>query len=187
MTGGTLFTYKQVLSLFCKDIEQRLPLLQETPEMDPLFADALPALVTNIHALKSASASIGAAEVSARAAELEAVGKAGNLALLRKDLPAFAEQLAELIHDIKKALEPRAPENRNASVSSLLVSHTSILTELAEALKSQNISEIDRILDDINREQLDTETKEILEKISDNVLMAEFDSALKAIEQLLNK
>jgi len=182
MTGGTLLAYKQVLSLFCKDVEERLPLLQKTPE-----ADTLPSLVTNIHALKSASASIGAAEVSARAAELEAVGKAGDLALIRKDLPAFAGQIAELIRNIKKALEPKAPENRNASVSSLLVSHSAILTELAEALKSQNISEIDRILDDINREQLDGETKEILEKISDNVLMAEFDSALKAIEQLLKK
>jgi len=182
MTGGTLLTYKQVLSLFCKDIEQRLPLLQKTPE-----TDALPVLVTNIHALKSASASIGAAEVSARAAELEAAGKAGNLALIRENLPAFAGQLAELIRNIKKALEPKAPENRNASVSSLLVSHSAIFTELAEALKSQNISEIDRILDDINREQLDAETKEILDKISDNVLMAEFDSALKAVEQLLKK
>jgi len=181
MTGGTLLTYKQVLSLFCKDIEQRLPLLQKTPE-----TDALPALVTHVHALKSASASIGAAEVSARAAELETAGKGGDLAFIRKNLPAFAEQLAELIHDVKKALEPaKTPENRNASVSSLLVSYSSLFTELAEAMKSQNISEIDRILDDINRESLDTKTKEILDKISDNVLMAEFDSALKAIEQLI--
>jgi signal transduction histidine kinase/CheY-like chemotaxis protein/HPt (histidine-containing phosphotransfer) domain-containing protein len=188
MTGGTLLTYKQVLSLFCKDIEQRLPLLQKTPETDPPLADTLPALVTHVHALKSASASIGAAEVSARAAELETAGKAGDLAFIRKNLPAFAEQLAELMHDVKKALEPaKTPENRNASVSSLLVSYSSLFTELAEALKSQNISEIDRILDDINRESLDTKTKEILEKISDNVLMAEFDSALKAIEQLLGK
>jgi len=187
MTGGTLLTYKQVLSLFCKDVEQRLPLLQKTPETDPPLTDILPALVTNIHALKSASASIGAAEVSAQAAELEAMGKAGDLAFIRKNLPVFAERLAELIHDIKKAMEPKAPENRNASVSSLLVSHSSMLRELAEALRSQNISEIDRILDDINQESLDAKTREILEKISDNVLMAEFDSALNAIEQLLDK
>ena len=187
MTGGTLLTYKQVLSLFCKDIEQRLPLLQKTPETDPPLADILPTLVTNIHALKSASASIGAAEVSAQAAELETMGKAGDLAFIRKNLPAFAERLAELIRAIKKAMEPKAPEEQQYLDPSLYTAHFSLIMELAEALKSQDISEIDRILDELNQKPLDTETKEILEKISDNVLMAEFGSALNAIEQLLDR
>jgi len=182
MTGGTLLTYKQVLSLFCKDIEQRLPLLQKTPE-----TDALPVLVTNIHALKSASASIGATEVSAQAAELETMGKAGDLAFISKNLPAFAGHLAELIHDIKKALEPKALEEEKCLAPSLYTAHFSLFMELAEALKTQNISGIDRILDELNQKSLDTKTKEILEKISDNVLIAEFDSALNAVGQLLNK
>jgi CheY-like chemotaxis protein len=179
MTGGTLAAYKQVLALFCKDIEERLPLLQKTPEEDTLSA-----LVTHVHALKSASASIGAAEVSAQAAGLESVGKAGDVAFIRRNLPAFAQQLAELRNNIRAAIEFQGEgtpvSNQETDISACIP----VLRELAEALKSQNASEIDRILDALNQKPLDSKTKEMVNKISDDVLMTEFDSALKTIGEL---
>ncbi|MDR2740260.1 MAG: response regulator, partial [Treponema sp.] len=60
MTGGTVAGYRKVLAQFRKDAQERLALLQEPPE-----PGALPLFVTQAHALKSASASLGAAEVSA--------------------------------------------------------------------------------------------------------------------------
>jgi len=100
MTGGTVAAYKQVLSLFCKDVEERLPLLQKSPEMD-----TLPLFITQIHSLKSASGSIGAQKVSSMAAGLEAVGKAGDTAFIRESLPDFTEQLKELVKNIRTALQ----------------------------------------------------------------------------------
>ncbi|MDR2717484.1 MAG: response regulator [Treponema sp.] len=176
MTGGTVTAYRQVLSLFRKDAHDRLPLLQTMPA-----PEALPALVTQVHALKSASASLGAGEISAQAAGLEAAGKAGDMAFIRDNLPAFAQQLRELTENIRTALqlnETAVPH------SSFLLAHSSLFDELAEALKSQNVSEIDRIIDELNQKPLDTKAKEILEKISDDVLMTEFDSALKTIKEL---
>ncbi|MDR0301303.1 MAG: response regulator [Treponema sp.] len=100
LTGGTLSSYKQVLSMFCKDVEDRLPLMQKI-----LKENDLPAFVTNIHALKSASASIGAAQVSEQAAGFEAIGKAGDAAFIRKNLPAFVQQLEDLIKGIDASLK----------------------------------------------------------------------------------
>jgi len=100
MTGGTETGYRTVLSMFCKDVENRLPVLQTVPETDTLSA-----FIIHVHSLKSTSASIGAAQVSAMAAEIEAAGKAGELALIKKRLPAFAKRLAELIKNIRTALE----------------------------------------------------------------------------------
>ncbi|MDR2701982.1 MAG: response regulator, partial [Spirochaetaceae bacterium] len=180
MTGGTMAAYIKVLSLFCKDIEERLPLLQKTPD-----ADTLPLLVTQFHALKSASASIGAQEISSQAASLEAVGKAGDTSFVREGLPVFAEQLAELVLYIKKALETEGPEKQKPLDSSFLISHSSLFHELAEALKSQNALEIDRILKELNQKPPDAKIREALERISDDVLMTEFDNALKIIEKLL--
>jgi hypothetical protein len=54
-----------------------------------------------------------------------------------------------------------------------------ILHELVAALKSQNSTEIDRLLDELSKKQLDVKTKETIEQISDQVLMADFDGALK--------
>jgi signal transduction histidine kinase/CheY-like chemotaxis protein/HPt (histidine-containing phosphotransfer) domain-containing protein len=100
MTGGTQEVYREVLALFCKDVEERMPLLRQTPN-----EDTLPALVIHIHSLKSASASIGAQEISTQAAGLEAVGKAGDVGFIRQMLPDFADQLEELVKGIKAALE----------------------------------------------------------------------------------
>jgi len=177
MTGGTLTSYKQVLAVFCKDAQERLPSLQKTPE-----ADALLSFVTNVHALKSALASLGAKDISEIAAELEAAGKATDMAFIREHLPVFAQQLTELIIDIDKALKQKSPENTSPSPRADL---SSLFKELASALKSQNAADIDRILDELNQKSTDSKTKTALEKISDDILMTEFDSALKTIGELL--
>jgi two-component system, sensor histidine kinase and response regulator len=179
MTGGTLTLYKQVLAMFCKDAQERLPLMGKTPEADNLLN-----FVTNVHALKSASASIGAKNISENAAELEAAGKATDMAFIREHLPAFAQQLTELIVNIDKALGRKETKNTD-SPSSLRADHSSLFKELASALNSQNAADIDRILEELNQKQLDTQTKEMLNKISDDVLVTEFDSAVKTIEELL--
>ena len=58
------------------------------------------------------------------------------------------------------------------------------LRELAAALKSQKAPDIDQILEELNQKPLDSKTKKALEKIADDVLMAEYDSALKTIQEL---
>ena len=185
MTGGTLAAYRKVLALFCKDAEDRLPLLQKTPE-----ADAMLAFITHVHALKSALASLGAEEIAAGAAEFEAAGKAADMAFIREHLPSFAQQLAELVLSIKEALKTIEPENppapsSQADHSSLLIEHASLFKELAEALKKRNSADIDRIISALGEYPLDIKIKEALEKISDDVLMTEFESALKTIDEVL--
>jgi signal transduction histidine kinase/CheY-like chemotaxis protein/HPt (histidine-containing phosphotransfer) domain-containing protein len=185
MTGGTVTAYTQVLSLFCKDAQDRLPLLQKTPE-----AAAMSAFITHVHALKSASASIGVHEISSLAAELEAAGKAADTAFISEHLPVFAQQLAELLENIRDALELDKPEFQDVHYSPLPKSalsspHSQLFKELADALKSQKISEIKRILNMLNQQAQDSRLKEILEQISDQVLMTEFDNAVKIVEELI--
>jgi len=179
MTGATLAAYKQVLTIFCKDTEDRMSLLQKTPE-----AAALPAFITYVHALKSASASIGAAEISALAAELEKAGNGGDMAFINERLPAFARRLGELTENIRAALQL----NKTAVDSSLpIIDHSSLFEELADALKTQNVPDIDRIIAALGEKPLDIKTKEALDKISDDVLMTEFENALKTIDEVLGK
>jgi CheY-like chemotaxis protein len=94
--GGNMEVYGQILRLFCEDAEERLPVLQSVPE-----AAGLLGMTTQLHALKSASASIGAAEVSALALKLETAGKAGDMTFIQENLSGFAEQLAELVKNIR--------------------------------------------------------------------------------------
>jgi signal transduction histidine kinase/DNA-binding NarL/FixJ family response regulator/HPt (histidine-containing phosphotransfer) domain-containing protein len=182
-TGGTLAAYRKVLSIFCKDVEDRLPLLQKTPD-----ADTLPAFITHVHSLKSASASIGAQEISSLAAGLETTGKAGNTDFIRENLPDFVQQLAELEKNIRAALSADketvpADINNEADISAFIP----IFNELAGVLKSQNISGIDRIIDELNQKPLDSKVKETVEQISNEVLVAEYGKAGEILERLLTR
>jgi CheY-like chemotaxis protein len=180
MTGGTVAAYKQVLSMFRADVQERLPLLNK------VAADALPAFITQVHALKSASASLGAAEVSTRAAGLEAAGKTGNIAFIQENLSGFTRQLAELIEEIAAALNKDAASDAPPSGSDAPSPPISELNDLAEALRSQNAADIDRLLDELGQKPLDAETRKTVDMISDTILIAEFDKALEIIGGLLN-
>jgi two-component system, sensor histidine kinase and response regulator len=185
MTGGTVDNYVKVLSLFCKDIEERLSLLQKPPS-----ADTMSAFITNVHALRSASASVGVQEISNRAAEFETAGKAADMIFIREHLSEFAKQLTALVKNIRNALESGKPEYHDvpqdsSGTASLSPLQSQLFNELAEALKLQKVSEIKRILNMLEQQEQDSKLKKILEQISDQVLMTEFDSALKIIDEAL--
>jgi CheY-like chemotaxis protein len=192
MTGGTVAAYRMVLSVFYKDTEKRLPLFLTPPD-----ADTLPEFITKVHALKSASASIGAADIPAQAAELEAAGKDGDLAFIRERLNGFAEQLSNLLKNIREAMqadaaykndEKTAPpdESHGSSVRALHAQRqVELLGELKEALQLKKPGDIDLFLEQLTRQAQDAGIKEALEKISDEVLMNEYENALKIVKEIL--
>jgi CheY-like chemotaxis protein/HPt (histidine-containing phosphotransfer) domain-containing protein len=118
MTGGKEEFYRRVLELYLKDALERLPRLQTVPEKD-----ALKTFITQVHSLKSASASIGAAELSAEAAALEAAGKSENLVFIKDNLRGFTEHLTEMTENIRTALKPAqspAPEGSGVEAEKTL-------------------------------------------------------------------
>ena len=177
MTGGTVEGYCKVLAMYKKDAEERLAILQTAPEESELSE-----FTTQVHALKSASASIGAAEISNEAAGLEAAGIAGDLSFIRENLPGFAEHLADLVKNINESL----PQENSTETGTDLSGYIPVFHEFAAALKSQKISAIDRSLEELMKKPFDSKTKEVLEIISGQVLMAEFDEAIKVIDELFN-
>jgi HPt (histidine-containing phosphotransfer) domain-containing protein len=105
LTGGKETTYRRILALFCKDAEQRLSALSKFVGGSIANEQDIAVIVSQAHALKGVTANIGAAEVSAEAARLEAAAKAGNTALITEVLPALVQQLAELINNTNAALK----------------------------------------------------------------------------------
>jgi signal transduction histidine kinase/FixJ family two-component response regulator/HPt (histidine-containing phosphotransfer) domain-containing protein len=184
MTGGTMKNYLAVLSVLCKDTEERLPLFTAVPE-----ANTLPAFTTQVHALKSAAAAIGAATVSEMAKNLEAAGKTGALVYIQGNLESFLKHLTELIKNIRTVLEADSviapdkipPPDSSGSKAPFTVR---LLHELEEALGAQKVEDIDRLLDELARRPLEAGVKEALEQVSDEVLMAEYNKALEIIREV---
>jgi signal transduction histidine kinase/CheY-like chemotaxis protein len=116
MCGGVESHYRNVLVQYCHDAEKFLPSLRETqkniaerkqPEVTPADASPLPWLqsfVIQIHALKSASASIGAEVLSNDAMLLEKAGMEGDLELIETHLEAFIQRFSEMVARINEIL-----------------------------------------------------------------------------------
>ena len=100
MIGGSLEIYRQALSIFSNDIEERLPYLKTFPDAEANFTK----FTTNVHALKSAAASLGAAEISTEAARLEDAGKDKDTIFMQENLSSFTEKLSEMAKNINTAL-----------------------------------------------------------------------------------
>ena len=104
MTSGKSEFYLRVLAMYTKEAEKRLSLLQSTP----LSLASLPVFIAHAHALKGLSGSIGAKEMSERAAGLESACTTGDLELIQKQFSGFEELLTELIKNINIALEAKS-------------------------------------------------------------------------------
>jgi len=188
LTGGTEAGYFSVLSQFCKDAKDRLNYLRST-----LDKDNLQLFITHVHALKSASGSIGAVELSAEAAYLEEAGKEGDWAFINGNFDRFMENLSELAEDIAVVLELRfladkgSEEGKPVKISGVNDKLIKLLEQLEKALRANHAEEIDNILSEINKESLDEKTSEIISMISDDILITEFDNAIKIIKELLGR
>jgi HPt (histidine-containing phosphotransfer) domain-containing protein len=104
MIGGSEGVYREVLALYCKDVEDRIDIFNRMPD-----GEGLPLFVTQVHALKIASASIGASAVAEEAARLETAGKEKNMAAVAEHLDRFREDLGALIGRIREALASDPP------------------------------------------------------------------------------
>ncbi|MDR3192491.1 MAG: response regulator [Treponema sp.] len=181
MTGGTEAGYRGVLAAYYQDALERLPLLEKPPEKGEL-----PSFVIQVHALKSASASIGAADLSKEAMELETAGKAGDLPAIREKLPGFREKLRRLTGELEKSGVLEEPDiNEEDSASETEGAFLPLLVSLREAFGRNDLREIDRLVEKLENAAPAGKEKKLLSNISDKLLMAEYDEAREALEEFL--
>jgi HPt (histidine-containing phosphotransfer) domain-containing protein len=99
MTGGSVEYYKKILRTFMYDGANTAEKIKNCLESKDLSM-----YVTHVHALKSATGSIGAFEASEMARKLEMAGSQGDLAFLEANTSRFLSQLDKLINNIRVAL-----------------------------------------------------------------------------------
>jgi signal transduction histidine kinase/DNA-binding response OmpR family regulator len=178
-TGGTESGYLKVLSVFYQDARKRLSQLKTAPS-----EQELPLFTTQVHALKSAAATIGAQTVSQEAAELEAAGKAGELEKIRGNLSRFTEDLENLTDKLGKALESiQGKTTANAPLEDWIP----LLKELREALKNEDIKTIDSIIAKLEKINLNEKMRTAVDEISDQILISEFEPATGMINKILGE
>ncbi|MDR1948802.1 MAG: response regulator [Spirochaetaceae bacterium] len=191
MTGGSEADYCEVLALYCQDCTGRLSLLHQFAAKETPVHEDFRFFTTQIHAIKGASASIGAMEVSQKAAALEQAGMVENLGLIRVGLGEFTEALAGLVERIRNALArygeavPEDPAAPGGDPRAAEGGWEAELLRLRQALIAEDIGPVDAILDQLDIMSMPPAARQLINDVSNNVLISEFKSAADLIEDFL--
>ena len=107
--GGDELAYREILSLYVESSEEKIPLLRELHAKKDAALYAI-----EVHALKSASLSIGSAGLSEAARELEAIARSGSLQGTDEKNSLLLAQYAEVAAAVRRYLELSAqPEQED--------------------------------------------------------------------------
>jgi len=182
-TGGTVAGYRKVLSTFGRDTMERLIFLDSylNEEYDEKKASLFSVYA---HSLKSALSFIGVQDLSDKAMALETAGKAGDQGYIKENLPDFNEKLTDLIKNIQKYVNSGSDNGGGGEIMS--PECVSLLRELVVLLESKAaFSKIDNIIEEIEKKTVNSELREVLDLVSDEVLMTEYDNALQIIKKIV--
>jgi CheY-like chemotaxis protein len=178
MTGGTLELYMRTLATFHKDGIQKI---EETKAS--LEAGNYPLYTTYVHALKSASANVGAFDISDFAKELEVAGNRMNSAFISLNNAKFLGNLETLLGNIGKVLASDREKQQGPVDFEILKSK---LGKLEEALEALDFDAINKASDDLQKFAQADEVGAGLEKILQNVLIGEYDEAVLEIKSFFS-
>ncbi|GBU20628.1 hypothetical protein R80B4_00507 [Fibrobacteres bacterium R8-0-B4] len=178
MTGGSERNYLRALSAFYKDGTDKLPQLAESFERGDTKAYAACA-----HAVKGAGASVGAVKLSSFAKALELAAKNENLNYIKENHETFMDEFKTLLGNIRYVVAPDGKQADAVRPDSEFIKGR--LTELRDALVEFNIEAADNALSALLGEQLDAATGEMLERVSNKILICEYDQALVIVDGML--
>jgi HPt (histidine-containing phosphotransfer) domain-containing protein len=175
--GGAQNRYMNLLEMFCRDARARLPLLTKTPEEQ----NRKP-ITTQVHALKSALSSIGAADLAAAAASLEEAGRVGDMSV--KNLDAFHDALKALLERTETALAQTRLHDKEDSSERQPDREQELWAQLKNALAKEDLDAIDKAMEGLKALSLTPDTRDTLSGIAEYILSADFKKAEDAVEGL---
>ncbi|GHT00760.1 hypothetical protein AGMMS50276_27350 [Synergistales bacterium] len=184
MAGGALPRYLEILDIYLRDVEVRTSLMKAMLDIQAPSEDEFRSFTTQAHALKSASANIGATDLSKTAAALENAGARKDIAAIHASLPAFLVALSAMTDRIGAALDEKRKGNKPVMNEEI----KSRLFDLASALRAEGIEAIDaadKILATLSASALDPKTRDAVSYISDLILDSDRDKAIVAVEALI--
>jgi PAS domain S-box-containing protein len=182
MTGGTLEYYIESLQSYVKDGRKKVAQIKEVLQKGDIAL-----YTTYVHALKSASASIGAAEVSESAKKLETAGKNQDMNYINANNDSFIDDLESAMANIAAALKVREDKDTAAVDAGSFEEIQKELPALREALNDMDIQKSDQLIKQITAKKWEETLAGAIQEIAQHVLFSDFDEAVECIDDLLKK
>ena len=179
-SGGVVDTYNKILSIYITDCGNRLD------EMAKHHKEGnIKALTTCIHAIKGASANIGADEISHMAAEMENAGMIDDIHYIDANMCGFSDSLSFLLDNIRNYLNSL---NINVAIRDKAADFSllkAVLTEIKLNMEKPDIDLAESALEELYTYQWDEDIFQWLNKIKNCVETFDYENTQSVIDQLI--
>jgi len=176
--GGTLELYIQILATFYRDGVTKIEEIKKCLE-----TDNYPLYTTYVHALKSASANIGALDLSEIAKSLETAGRKEDLAFIKLHNAQFLMALEVILSNINTALSANKKEWQKEPLD-----FGTLKNELSKLREAIDIFDSDAIDEAMSSLQTFTQVADVgasIENILQKTLIGKYEEAISMIDTLM--
>jgi len=170
-------------SVFVRDAEKAFERMTLIHNNSYRRGDDIRQFVVNAHAMKSTLASIGEADLSADAFELEKAGRTENIQFISEKTAPFLEALSKVIEKYKLN-EDDADEAREDSENDMAFLGEKLLI-IQKACGEYDEHSANTAMEELARKKWPRSIKELLSAISEYLLHSDFDEAVNIIGNYL--
>ncbi len=156
-----------------------------------LEAGDIQLFTTDVHGIKSSSASIGAMEVSALFKELEFAGKAGDMAQINRKLNGYLEKFRAILEEVKTYLLnigkfSEAESEQNLDEQEVQEMTAEMLQDLKSELDKMNLKVTDKLVPELATKNFGTQINEQLKKLRSAYEMFDFHQVKAILNEMIN-
>ncbi len=181
--AGSLADYQELLELYCMDAGRKPALLRQLVD-----AGDYKTYEIEVHALKSASANVGARRLSELAREHETAAVKGDLPYIRENLQALLDAVEKQVGDIRAYLDERRGGSAAGAVRAQIDRETLMgeAREALERLEHFRSRECGEIVEDLLEHRLSERSRAALQEIRELLRMYEDDEAERRLREFLD-
>jgi CheY-like chemotaxis protein/HPt (histidine-containing phosphotransfer) domain-containing protein len=174
----------QLAEFFINDARKAITVLETVYGNRGKGEDDISLFVINIHAMKSALANIGEAELSDNAARLEQAGRDQNIKFILSELPSFMELLYAVINRLeKKDSGVKTEKEENIEVDNEFLKEK--LLQIRSACAEYNKKAAKDLLAELNEKKWPSPINEWFSAINGYLLHSDFEEAEKTVDTYL--
>jgi len=181
LSGGTVEYYFETLAAFHEDGQER-----KNEICKCLNGNDLPLYAIHVHALKGASANIGADELSKAAYDLEMAGRRGDLTFIESNNDHFQTMLEQILDNISNVLSTHGTNSDQADALET-EQFKAELAKLKAVLADMDFEAINSTVDALLKLARTDNVKTAVRNISKHILLFEYEEAEALIESLLQE
>ena len=172
--GSNKESYADILTIYTQDMEKRYEQLVSETDIKKN--------TINFHAIKGSSANVGAYQLNEMAAEMEALGKAGDSIAIEMKLEQFLQLLDLTINAAKEFMKEFKGEQNKSKAYRPMVDHH-YLYEILQACSDMDMIKIESVYDKISKNIYPENIMKVLEEMH----LASFDYDYDKIAECANK